>query len=216
MGVNRAETDAPTAPFRDDSGSDNTALLIIDMINCFDFRGADALKAKAVKVAPAIARLRDEMDRADRPVVYVNDNFGEWHSEKSRLIDRAHKAGGEVIEAILPTDQDYFIIKPQFSGFYATNLPVLLPKLGVRRLILTGIATDICVLFTAGDAHMRDYALWVPENCVAAVDDRRSGWALEIMRENMDAETRSTEALDLAGWLRQFDHASNLSPKDAP
>ncbi len=218
MGVNRAANahNAPTAPFRDDSGSDKVALLIIDMINCFDFQDADALKEKAPGVAHFIARLRDEMGKAGCPVVYVNDNFGEWHSEKSRLIERALKAGNQVIETILPTEQDYFIIKPQFSGFYATNLPVLLPKLGVRRLILTGIATDICVLFTAGDAHMRDYTLWVPEDCVAAVDEQRSRWALEIMRENMDAETRSTEALDLAGWLCQIDPASELSPRDAP
>jgi len=215
MGVSKAANAAPTAPFRDDSGSDKAALLIIDMINCFDFQGADALKAKVPGVAHAIARLREEMEKAGCPVIYVNDNFGEWHSEKSRLIKRALIAGNQVIETILPTEQDYFIIKPQFSGFYATNLPVLLPKLGVRRLILTGIATDICVLFTAGDAHMRDYALWVPEDCVAAADDQRSRWALEIMRESMDAETRSTDALDLAGWLRQLDHAS-VSPRDAP
>ena len=202
----------PTAPFRD-SLSDRTALLIIDMINCFDFRGAETLKTKAVGVARAIRRLRDQAEAAGCPVIYVNDNFGEWHSERSRLIERARQGGGSVLEAIAPDEQDYFIIKPQCSGFYATNLQVLLPKLGVRRLILTGIATDVCVLFTAGDAHMRDYALWVPEDCVAAVDDQRSRWALEIMRESMGAETRSTGEIDLAGWLGPRD---DISPRDAP
>jgi nicotinamidase-related amidase len=103
-----------------------------------------------------ILKLRDQADADEVPVIYVNDNFGEWHSQKSRLVDRAH---GGLASELAPRENDYFIIKPQFSAFYATNLPVLLPKLGVRRLVLTGVATDICVLFTAADAHMRDYAL---------------------------------------------------------
>lgn len=207
---------APTAPFRDDSGSNEAALLIIDMINRFDFQGADALKPKASHIANAIARLRGEMEKAGCPVVYVNDNFGEWHSEKSRLIERAVDAGNKAIEVILPKGQDYFIIKPQFSGFYATNLQVLLPKLGVRRLILTGIATDVCVLFTAADAHMRDYSLWVPQDCVAAVDGQRSRWALEIMRESMNAETQSTDTLDLSEWLGSGGDARKVRPRDVP
>ncbi|WP_260929178.1 cysteine hydrolase family protein [Novosphingobium sp. 9] len=68
-------------------------------------------------------------------------------------------------ELLQPAPADYFIIKPQFSAFYATNLPVLLPQLGASKLVLSGIATDICVLFTAADAHMRDYDLWVPSEC---------------------------------------------------
>ena len=202
----------PTAPFRD-RRSDKAALLIIDMISRFDFECAEILKPKALRTAKAIGRLRAEAETADCPVVFINDNFGEWHSERSRLIERARETGNHVIEAITPCENDYFIIKPQFSGFYATNLPVLLPKLGVRRLILTGIATDICVLFTAADAHMRDYALWVPVDCVAAVDDQRSRWALEIMRESMGAETRSTGEIDLTEWL---DTLEDVSPRDAP
>ena len=102
-----------------------------------------------------------------------------------------------------PRADDYFIIKPQFSGFYATNLPVLLPKLGVNRLILTGIATDICILFTAADAHMRDYSLWIPQDAVAAEDDERGQWALEIMRKSMNAEIRPTSQIDVGQWIRE-------------
>jgi nicotinamidase-related amidase len=101
-----------------------------------------------------------------------------------------------------PDDDDYFVIKPQFSGFYATNLQVLLPKLGVRRLILTGIAADICVLFTAADAHMRAYDLWIPRDAVASEDDRRADWALDIMRNSMEAETRATTDISLQTWLQ--------------
>lgn len=105
------------------------------------------------------------------------------------------------MKRIAPREDDYYVIKPQISGFYATNLPVLLPKLGVSRLILTGVAADICVLFTAADAHMRAYDLWIPVNAVASEQDQRKAWAMDIMRKSMGAETRSTDELSLQAWI---------------
>ena len=102
-----------------------------------------------------------------------------------------------------PGRADYFIIKPQVSGFYATNLPVLLPRLGVRRLILVGVAAAICVPFTAADAHMRKYALWVPSDAVASDRREHRDWALDIMAKSMDAEIRPTTELSLAQWLER-------------
>ena len=146
------------------------ALLIIDMICDFEFSGGDRLCANAAPISKNIASLKKKANKAGVPVIYVNDNFGEWHSERYRLVERAitSDAAREFVAKLAPRDGDYFIIKPQFSGFYATNLPVLLPKLGVDRLVITGIAADICVMFTAADAHMRDYSLWIPEDAVAA------------------------------------------------
>lgn len=194
----------PTAPDRD-SERGAVALLIIDMINAFDFAGGDQLRQKAQAAGEAMLTLRAQMDACEAPVIYVNDNFGEWHSEKSKLVERALAAAPGTVARVAPREHDYFIIKPQFSGFYATNLPVLLPKLGVSRLILTGVTTDICVLFSAADAHMRDYALWVPVDAVAAQSDERAAWALEIMRRNLGAETAPTAQLDLASWTRALD-----------
>lgn len=109
--------------------------------------------------------------------------------------------GRALIAALAPCDSDYFLVKPQFSGFYATNLPVLLPQLGVSRVILTGVAADICVLFTAADAHMRAYDLWVPGDTVASESEDHRRWALAIMRHSMAAETRPTTELTLTDWL---------------
>ncbi|WP_327755039.1 isochorismatase family cysteine hydrolase [Sphingobium sp. SJ10-10] len=200
------QTTGPDAAARDRAGG-AIALLIIDMINSFDFEGAGLIQPKAAAAADAILALRSTVEQAGWPVVYVNDNFGEWHSEKSRLVDRALAKANPVTAKLKPEDQDYFIIKPQFSGFYATNLQVLLPKLGVSRLILTGIASDICILFTAADAHMRDYALWIPEDTVAAEQDERGAWALEIMRESMGAETAPTTDLTLQDWTARLNEA---------
>ncbi|MDF2640429.1 MAG: isochorismatase [Novosphingobium lindaniclasticum] len=180
--------------------SGHTALLIIDMINRFDFEGAEALLPKAREAAKVIADLRQEAVKRGHPVIYVNDNFGEWHSERSRLVAQALDGGEEIARLLEPARDDYFVIKPQFSGFYATNLPVLLPKLGVTRLVLTGVATDICVLFTAADAHMREYGLWVPSDAVAAESDERSRWALGIMEHAMSACTDPAGDRDTKHW----------------
>ncbi len=192
-----------TAPFRD-APRGNTALVILDMITDMDFRGAEAMLRDTAAAADAILKLRGAADKARLPVIYVNDNYGEWHSERYRLVERAMAADGarEFVAKLAPRDGDYFVIKPQFSGFYATNLPVLLPKLGVDRLVLTGVAADICVMFTAADAHMRDYHLWIPEDAVAAETRERRRWALEIMRQSMGAEVRPTDKLTLTRWTK--------------
>jgi nicotinamidase-related amidase len=192
-----------TAPYRD-APRGNTALLILDMITAMDFRGAGSMLRDTEQASRTILKLRNAADKARLPVIYVNDNFGEWHSERYRLVERALAGEGrEIVARLAPRDGDYFIIKPQFSGFYATNLQVLLPKLGVDRLVLTGVSADICVLFTAADAHMRDYRLWIPEDAVAAQTHERRRWALEIMKQSMGAEVRSTERLTLAAWAKR-------------
>ncbi|MCT8000790.1 cysteine hydrolase [Sphingomonas sanguinis] len=187
-----------------DSAPHSAALIIIDMINDLDFEGGEQLREPAEAAARRITALRDEADAAEVPVIYVNDNFGHWHSERSSIVehcDRKDSPGRALIAALRPRDRDYFVVKPQFSGFYATNLPVLLPQLGVSRVILTGVAADICVLFTAADAHMREYELWVPGDTVASESDSHRRWALEIMRHSMCAETRTTDELALSDWL---------------
>jgi nicotinamidase-related amidase len=197
--TDQSQDATPTAPARDQPRN-GTALVIIDLINEFDFTGAAKLLPRARKAAEAILSLRAAADEAEIPVIYVNDNFGQWHSEKSALVE--HVGDRLILPAIAPREKDYFIIKPQFSGFYATNLPVLLPKLGVSRLVLTGVATDICVLFTAGDAYMRDYALWVPEDAVATETDERQQAAMSIIRNQLSAQTAATSQLSLREWSR--------------
>jgi nicotinamidase-related amidase len=77
----------------------------------------------------------------------------------------------------------------------------------VSRLILTGVATDICVLFTAADAHMRDYSLWVPRDCVMSGSHVRNNGALRILRDTMGAETAPTSILNIEAWKRGQSHA---------
>jgi nicotinamidase-related amidase len=184
----------------------DAALLIIDMLNRFDFEDARPLVQAAYRAADAVEGLRDQARAADVPVIYVNDNYGQWQSTPDQLIDMLigdNPEGGEMARRLAPGEQDYFVIKPEFSGFYATNLPAILPRLGVSRLILTGVAADICVLFTAADAHMREYDLWVPADAVAGVSPERAAWAIDIMRDTLSAEVAATTDLSLADWMHR-------------
>ncbi|USI72090.1 cysteine hydrolase family protein [Sphingomonas morindae] len=183
-----------------------TALLIIDMINDLAFEGGAALAETVAAILAPLETLVEAARAADVPIVYVNDNFDQWHSDRERIVEhclRDDSRGRAMVARLRPRSEDYFVIKPQFSGFYATNLPVLLPRLNVSRLILTGIAADICVLFTAADAHMRHYDLWVPRDVVASEEAPHRDWALGVMEKTMGADTRPSSAETLAAWLRR-------------
>jgi nicotinamidase-related amidase len=179
------------------------ALLIIDMINQLDFADADQLRPQAEAAAPRIAALAGRARAAGIPIIYVNDNFGRWRSDFQATLEHVvnDTPGRALAEALRPHETDYFVLKPKHSGFFATALDVLLRYLDVRWLILTGISGDICVLFTAHDAYMRDYGLVVPEDCTASVDPRANEHALEMMRATLRADTTPSDQLELERYL---------------
>jgi nicotinamidase-related amidase len=175
------------------------ALLIIDMINAFDFEGAQSMLPRAVGAARATARLKARAKRAGAPVVYVNDNFGRWRSDFRQILEHCLRSPGrEVSELLRPEEDDYFVLKPKHSGFQFTTLDVLLEHLGAETLILTGVAANFCVLFTAHDAYMRDYRLVVPRDCVASLTEEDDRYALGHMADVTKADVRLSREIDLA------------------
>lgn len=181
------------------------ALLIIDMINAFDFKGAAAMLPRALAAAHAVASLKRRAARAGIPAVYVNDNFGRWRSDFRSILDHVIDddcPGRPIAELLRPDADDYFVLKPKHSGFQFTTLDVLLAHLGARTLILSGVAGNFCVLFTAHDAYMRDYRLVVPRDCVASLSEADDRYALEHMANVTKADTRGSADLDLAALAR--------------
>jgi nicotinamidase-related amidase len=177
------------------------ALLIIDMINAFDFDGADAMLPRALAAARAIAVLKQRALKAGVPVVYVNDNFGKWRSDfRSTLAHclREGVRGRPIAELLKPGEDDYFVLKPKHSGFQFTTLDVLLAHLGAETLIVTGVAGNFCVLFTAHDAYMRDYRLVVPCDCIASQTEDDDRYALAHMAKVTKADTQPSSGIDLS------------------
>ena|SRR5918992_1716032 len=168
-----------------------TALLLIDVINPMDFEGAENLLAHALPMARALAAFKRRSKAAGIPAIYVNDNFGRWRSDFPKLVQHCSQAtvrGKPVVEQLPPEEEDYFVLKPKHSAFFQTNLEILLKYLGVNTLIMTGIAGDICVLFSANDAYMRDFRIIVPPDCTASEDADRNRQVLMLMQRVLKAE----------------------------
>ena len=170
-----------------------TALLLIDVINALDFPEADELLRHARPMARKLINLKQRAKEAGVPVIYVNDNFGKWQSDFRRTVEhclRPASKGREIVELLRPDDDDYFVLKPKHSGFFSTTLETLLRYLGTEDIIVTGIAGNFCVLFTANDAYMRDYNLSIPPDCTASNTAKENRDAIGLMRKFLKADTR--------------------------
>jgi nicotinamidase-related amidase len=177
------------------------AVLLIDLINDLEFPEGRALLPRALAAARRVAHLKAAARRHRVPVIYVNDNFGRWRSDFGSQVRHCLEdgvRGAPIARLLAPDDRDYFVLKPKHSGFYSTTLDLLLLHLQARTLILTGIATEYCVLFTAVDAYVRDYGLVVPADCVASADAATHRRALRHMKDVLKADIRASRALDLS------------------
>ena len=180
------------------------ALLLIDVINDLAFAGGKTLLKHALPMAKRLAALKRHAAQCGIPRIYVNDNFGRWQSDFPHVLRHclgAASCGKPLATLLRPADDDYFVLKPKHSGFYSTTLDLLLQALGVHTLILTGIAGNICVLFTANDAYMREYALVIPADCVASKTTRENQHALHLMQTVLKADTRPSTVLDVQHLL---------------
>ena len=167
------------------------ALVLIDVINDLEFDGGENLLTHAMPMAHALAALKRRAKARGIPAIYANDNFGRWRSDFSKLVQRCLHTGVRgrpVVAQLQPEEDDYFVLKPKHSAFFQTNLEILLDYLGAKSLILTGIAGDICVLFSANDAYMRDFRIMVPADCIACETDERSREALILMQRVLKAD----------------------------
>jgi nicotinamidase-related amidase len=193
----------------------SVALLLIDVINDLEFEGGEELLRHALPMSKSLAELKQRAKDAGVPVVYVNDNFGKWQSDFKRILEHCLNEdvrGRSFVEALKPDEDDYFVLKPKHSGFFSTTLDILLNYLGAHTLVLTGLTGDICVLFTAHDAYMRDFNLVVPSDCIASQDTRDNEYTLRKLAGLMDADTRPASEID----FRELQRRSAREPKPNP
>jgi nicotinamidase-related amidase len=180
------------------------ALLIIDMQN-------DGIKPEsrlytpgAKALVPVINKLANVARSAGVPVIWITQEHRRQLVDFGREADISPihcvegSAGADIIEGLERLDGDYTVIKRRYSGFYNTDLEVLLRCLGVDTVILTGIITDGCVLMTAMDAHARDFYLRVVADGCATTDDEAHRAALRIMaRTQPNVVIDSEEAVQI-------------------
>jgi nicotinamidase-related amidase len=176
------------------------ALVLIDVINHFEFQDGKTILRHALTIAPPLARLKKKAREAGVPTIYVNDNFGQWRSDMSKLLRyclRPEAAGRVFVEQLRPDDADYFVLKPMHSAFYQTPLDLLLRELGASSVILSGLATNSCILCTAHDANMRNLNIIVPRDCCTARTAQEHKQALEHVGAMADAKVLLSSSLRL-------------------
>ena len=179
------------------------ALLLVDVISDFRFEDGAQLFERARPAMAQLGRLKKDCLRENIPVIYVNDPPRDRFASVSKLLDQVKVTdeGRWMLETVGPGSEDSVIIKPQHSGFFRTDLEEQLKKYAAHRVIVAGLTTDICVLFTAHDAFMRGLKVRVPEDCVAAVKQEYHDQGISFLSRIADADTSpvSGRALSVNG-----------------
>jgi nicotinamidase-related amidase len=176
-------------------------LVVIDVINDLEWPGGDRMLPDAIEMARRIAELKRGAAAHGVATVYVNDNFGRWKSDFRAQVAHCLEdgvCGQSVVELVLPSEDDYFVLKPMHSGFFGTSLDLLLRHLEARTLVLTGIAANNCVLMTANDAYMHGYQIVVPSDAVVSNTRAETEAALEQLRTVVKAATPRAAEIDFA------------------
>jgi nicotinamidase-related amidase len=186
------------------------ALLLIDVLTTFEFPDGDSILQGALGMRDALVRLKSRARRAGIPTVYVNDNFGDWRSEKEVLIGRCLEAkGAQFVRPLLPDSEDYFVLKPMHSAFYMTPLEVLLQHLEVETLILTGMTSTSCIMVTAHDANMRGFDIYIPADCSCARHAKEHARALEQLEAMAGANVQASTSMKLPSIIRMAQASRN-------
>jgi nicotinamidase-related amidase len=185
--------------------SSSVALLVIDVINDLDFPGASSLRKVTPQLARNIAALKVRCRKAGIPVIYVNDNRAKWRSDFSAVVKhclRPDSPGRDLVKPLIPAADDYIVLKPKHSAFFATPLETLLSHLQTKTIILVGLTTDACILTTACEIHIRDINLYIPSDCVAATNQTQHRIALDLMKKSLGAHTAKFRHLNLKKILK--------------
>lgn len=172
------------------------ALLILDMISTFDFPRGAPLRRAAIDIAPRLARLKRRVREHGGMCLYANDNTGAWRSDFAALVTLARASKAEpILDHLEPQPDDALILKPRHSAFHQTALHFILESRGIRRLLVTGVSTEACVLATALDARMLEIDVAVVADCVAASSAQRHRDGLSVLRHCDFPVVRASAAL---------------------
>lgn len=195
-GMPRRQAVAEEHPPSEGEG-EGTALVVVDMFNDYRHPDGDALRASAEGVVPVIADLLGRWRDGGGRVIFVNDHQGRWDASGAELVELARRGGdAALIDPIDPRPGEAFLMKARHSIFYASSVGYLLESERIDRLVLCGQVTEQCILYSALDAYLRHFAVTVPCDAVACIDERLADAALEMMARNMHVDV--ADAADIA------------------
>ena len=175
------------------------ALLVIDMLN--DFVTGKIAAERAEHIIPELDRLIAAARETGVPVIYVNDAHRSEDFELDVWGEHAMRGteGAEVIPELEPGPDDHVFEKRTYDAFYGTGLDEHLRSLGVSRVVLTGLHTNMCIRHASAGALFRGYHIAVPEDCVEAFSEEAHRGGLEYLQDVYNAEITSADEL-IEGW----------------
>ena len=175
-----------------------TALIVVDMIQTYDFPEGETLASNVETMLPSLERLLERGRESGALIAYVNDSFGDWSSNRERLLEKAREAGyGHLIEDIAPGDDTLFVLKARHSIFYQTPMDYILYENEIEHIVLAGQVTEQCILYSALDAHLRHKPLSVAKDAVAHIHDDLAQAALRMMERNMHTTVGTVDDVEL-------------------
>ncbi len=193
-------------------------LLVVDVQNDFvSSRGSAAQRGDDVSAAqamvPRLIRLIEEARRVSLPVIYVKTTHSEWtdtpswiyrkSQEKALSTCREGSWGAEFYDGISPLPRERVVIKHRYSAFINTDLNTVLKAKGIESVLVTGVATNVCVETTTRDAYMFDYYVTMVDDCAAAYDPKLHEATLENIRRHFGLVASSEEIMESWTALKQ-------------
>ena len=174
-----------------------TALIVVDMIQTYDFSEGEQLAENVEGMLPDLKRLLDKARDSDALVIWVNDSHGDWSTNRERLLERSREAGfGRLIDDIEPSEDVLFVLKARHSIFYQTPLDNILYENEIEHLVLAGQVTEQCILYSALDAHLRHKPVSVARDAVAHIYEDLAEAALQMMDRNMHATVCTVDDIE--------------------
>ena len=166
------------------------AVLVIDMVRGFLEPGHNLYCPDYRALIPNIQALLERETAAGSAILFVSDHHDPDDLEFQ--IFPVHCVKGTAEPEVIPELAGYLtgdnlIPKNRYSGFFNTDLSRRLEQLRPDQVIVCGVCTDICVLYTTADARNRDYAVAVPADCVATFDPAAHAWALGHLQNILGA-----------------------------
>jgi len=163
----------------------SSAIIVVDMLNDFVKPEGALVVPCAADLVPKQAQLLKAARESGMSVVYLADRHQPNDPEFKMWPPHAVVGtwGSEVIEELAPAENERVIPKRRYSGFYGTDLDLTLREASVSTVVLVGVLTDICVMYTSADASARGYRVIVVTDATGSVSDERHKFALEHMRE---------------------------------
>ena len=175
---------------------DKPAVLVVDMLNDFVTGALGCERAQAI--VPATASLLDAARAAGVPVIFCNDAHRKGIDRELALWGDhaiAGTPGAEVIPELKLSDKDYVVPKRRYSGFFQTELDILLKELGVKTVVMTGLHAHMCVRHTSADAYSLGYDVVAAKEAMNSFTEEDYQGGLAYLKTCYGADAYSNEEL---------------------